>query len=192
MEAGMANTASKPYKGWGMEGFVAEWYARQTARDLEEIRQTARHIATNLNSSSRVLEVAPGPGYLAIELARLSGASVTGVDISRSFVRIARDNASKADVRVEFEHGDAADLPFPDAQFDFVACRAAFKNFSRPLAAINEMHRVLKPRNWGDHRFAQRFLAACGEGLYEKTWLTCGLANQTHVQRHAKEARLYE
>jgi ubiquinone/menaquinone biosynthesis C-methylase UbiE len=149
MEAGMANTASKPYKGWGMEGFVAEWYARQTARDLEEIRQTARHIATNLNSGSRVLEVAPGPGYLAIELARLSGASVTGVDISRSFVRIARDNASKADVRVEFEHGDAADLPFPDAQFDFVACRAAFKNFSRPLAAINEMHRVLKPGGTG-------------------------------------------
>jgi SAM-dependent methyltransferase len=27
----------------------------------------------------------------------------------------------------------------------FVLCRAAFKNFSQPLAAMNEMHRVLKP-----------------------------------------------
>jgi ubiquinone/menaquinone biosynthesis C-methylase UbiE len=141
----MATTVTKPYKGWGMEGFVAEWYAQQTARDLEEIRQTARHLAANINSGSRVLEVAPGPGYLAIELARLSGASLTGLDISRTFVSIARDNARKAGVHVEFEQGDAADLPFPDAQFDFLVCRAAFKNFSRPLAALGEMHRVLKP-----------------------------------------------
>lgn len=140
----MANAPSKPYKGYGMEGLVAAWYARQTARDGEEIRQTTRRIAA-LNSGSRVLEVAPGPGYLAIELARLSGALVTGLDISRSFVGIARENASKAGVRVDFEHGDAADLPFADTQFDFIVCRAAFKNFARPLVALNEMHRVLKP-----------------------------------------------
>jgi len=60
-------------------------------------------------------------------------------------VGIARENASKAGVRVDFEHGDAADLPFPDTQFDFIVCRAAFKNFARPLVALNEMHRVLKP-----------------------------------------------
>jgi ubiquinone/menaquinone biosynthesis C-methylase UbiE len=35
-------------------------------------------------------------------------------------------------------------LPFPGDQFDFVVCRAAFKNFARPLAALDEMHRVLK------------------------------------------------
>ncbi len=141
----MTNARSKAYKGSGMEGPVAAWYARQTARDGEEIRQTARRIAAYLNSGSRVLEVAPGPGYLAIELARLSGAFVTGLDISRSFVGIARENARKAGVRVDFEHGDAADLPFPDTQFDFIVCRAAFKNFTRPLVALNEMHRVLKP-----------------------------------------------
>jgi ubiquinone/menaquinone biosynthesis C-methylase UbiE len=141
----MANPSSKPYKGWAMEGFIAGWYARQTARDIEEIRQLAQRIAAQLNSGSRVLEIAPGPGYLAIELARVSGAFITGLDISRSFVRIARDNAGKAGVRVDFEHGDAADLPFPDTQFDLIVCRAAFKNFSRPLVALNEMHRVLKP-----------------------------------------------
>jgi ubiquinone/menaquinone biosynthesis C-methylase UbiE len=141
----MANAPSKPYKGCGMEGLVVAWYARQTARDGEEIRHTARCIAAYLNSGSRILEVAPGPGYLAIELTRLSGAFVTGLDISRSFVGITRENASKAGVRVDFEHGDVADLPFADTQFDFIVCRAAFKNFARPLVALNEMHRVLKP-----------------------------------------------
>jgi ubiquinone/menaquinone biosynthesis C-methylase UbiE len=139
---GMAPT--KPYKGAGMEGFVASWYARQTARDLDEFQRIARRIAAYLNPGSRVLEIAPGPGYLAIDLARLTDAQVTGLDISRTFVRMAAQNARQANVRVDFEHGDAADLPFPNAQFDFIVCRAAFKNFTQPLVALNEMHRVLK------------------------------------------------
>jgi ubiquinone/menaquinone biosynthesis C-methylase UbiE len=140
----MAEMADKLYKGRGMEGFIASWYARQTARDTDEFQGTARRIAAHLSVTSRVLEVAPGPGYLAIELARLADCRVCGLDISRSFVRIATENAREAGVRVNFEHGDAADLPFPDGQFDFIVCRAAFKNFTRPLVTLNEMHRVLK------------------------------------------------
>jgi ubiquinone/menaquinone biosynthesis C-methylase UbiE len=141
---GMADVPAKPYKGRGMEGFVASWYARQTARDSDEFKRTARRIAAHLSPGARVLEIAPGPGYLAIELAKLTAGRITGLDISRTFVRIATENARKAGVRVDFEHGDAADLPFPDSQFDFIVCRAAFKNFSRPLLALNEMHRALR------------------------------------------------
>ena len=140
----MTDVPGKPYKGLGMEGFVASWYARQTARDRDEFQRTARRIAAHLNPGARVLEIAPGPGYLAIELAKLTNGRITGLDISRTFVRIAAENARKAGVRVDFEHGDAADLPFPDQQFDFIVCRAAFKNFAQPLKALDEMHRVLK------------------------------------------------
>ena len=135
---------TKPHKGAGMEGFIASWYARQTARDLDEFQRIARRIAAYLNSGDRVLEIAPGPGYLAIALAKLTDSPVTGLDISKSFVRMAAENAREANVRVDFEHGDAADLPFPNSQFDFIVCRAAFKNFTRPLVALNEMRRVLK------------------------------------------------
>jgi ubiquinone/menaquinone biosynthesis C-methylase UbiE len=90
-----------------------------------------------------VLEVAPGPGYLAIEIARIGDYRVSGLDISHSFVRIAAENARKAVVSVDFRHGDAAHMPFPDESFDFVVCRAAFKNFSDPVGALNEIHRVL-------------------------------------------------
>jgi len=90
-----------------------------------------------------VLEVAPGPGYLAIEIAKMGDYRVTGLDISHSFVRIAAENARKAGVSVDFRHGDAAHMPFPDESFDFVVCRAAFKNFSDPVGALNEIHRVL-------------------------------------------------
>ena len=36
-------------------------------------------------------------------------------------------------------------MPFEDGAFDLIVCRAAFKNFSEPVRAIEEMHRVLKP-----------------------------------------------
>jgi len=41
--------------------------------------------------------------------------------------------------------GDASRMPFPDGSFDLVVCQAAFKNFSRPQAAVSEIYRVLRP-----------------------------------------------
>ena len=139
----MANARPKAHKGVGMEGFIAAWYARETAKDLDEFKGIARRIAAHIGHGARVLEVAPGPGYLAIELVKLTGCRLVGLDISRTFVRIAGENARQAGLRIDFEQGDAADLPFPAEQFDFIVCRAAFKNFARPLAALDEMHRVL-------------------------------------------------
>ena len=54
-------------------------------------------------------------------------------------------NARQAAVAVEFRQGNASEMPYPDASFDFVVCRAAFKNFSDPMGALNEIHRVLRP-----------------------------------------------
>jgi ubiquinone/menaquinone biosynthesis C-methylase UbiE len=135
----------KPYKGLPMEGIIATWYARNTANDVRGTRKCVNSIADRLMPGARVLEVAPGPGYLTIEIAKMGDYQVSGLDISHSFVRIATENARKADVSVDFRHGDAAHMPFPDESFDFVVCRAAFKNFSDPVGALNEIHRVLVP-----------------------------------------------
>jgi ubiquinone/menaquinone biosynthesis C-methylase UbiE len=128
-----------------MEGPVARWYARNTGKNMEPFRKEAHAIAQNLPSGSAVLEVAPGPGFLAIELAKLGSYRIVGLDISKSFVRIATDNATRAGVDVSFREGNASSMPFEADSFDFVFCRAAFKNFSEPVAALREMYRVLKP-----------------------------------------------
>jgi ubiquinone/menaquinone biosynthesis C-methylase UbiE len=132
-----------------MEGFTARWYAWTTARDSDDFKRTARRISAHLATKAQVLEIAPGPGYLAVELVKLTGCRLTGLDISRTFVRLAQENARAAGLRIDFQQGDAADLPFPAARFDFIVCRAAFKNFAKPLAALNEMHRTLKPGGTG-------------------------------------------
>jgi ubiquinone/menaquinone biosynthesis C-methylase UbiE len=139
------NTHRKGYRGLGMEGAVATWYAKNTGRDLGRFIKVAETIRERVPPGSRVLEIAPGPGYAAIEIARAGRYEVTGLDISESFVRIARDNAAAAGVAVEFRHGNASAMPFPDASFDFIVCSAAFKNFSDPVGALDETHRVLAP-----------------------------------------------
>src|SRR5262245_24567362 len=136
-------TEQKAYKGMAMEGVIASWYTKNTGRDLRRFCAVANEVADRVSLGARVLEVAPGPGYLAIEIAR-SGRHVTALDISRSFVRIARENALKANVSIDVRHGNAAAMPFADASFDFVVCTAAFKNFTDPIGALNEIHRVLK------------------------------------------------
>jgi ubiquinone/menaquinone biosynthesis C-methylase UbiE len=141
----MNRVAAKPYKGMGMEGVTARWYASLTHKSMDEFKALARRVAAEIPPRARVLEVAPGPGYFAIELAKLGPYQVTGLDISRTFVEMARRIAFEAGVKADFRQGDAASMPFQDESFDFLLCRAAFKNFTQPLRALNEMHRVLKP-----------------------------------------------
>lgn len=135
----------KGYKGIGMEGVTAKWYASLTRKSAEDYKAMARRVAAETSSAGAVLEVAPGPGYFAIELAKIGARRVTGIDISHTFVEMARRNATEAGVEVDFRHGNASAMPFPDESFDFLFCRAAFKNFSQPVKALQEMYRVLKP-----------------------------------------------
>lgn len=135
----------KPYKGMGMEGAIAKWYAALTSKSLDEFKMLARRVAEEIPPNGDVLEVAPGPGYFAIELAKLGDYRITGLDISQTFVDIARTNAAKAEVQVDFQRGNASSMPFDDEAFDFLFCRAAFKNFTEPQRALREMCRVLRP-----------------------------------------------
>ena len=93
-----------------MEGAVARWYARVrgTERQLAEYRKQATTLTAGLADGAEILEVAPGPGYLAIELARSGRFRVTGLDISRTFVEIASERAHRERVNVGFRQGDVS------------------------------------------------------------------------------------
>jgi len=137
--------AQRPWKGKGMEGWVAHWYTRTRRNDMEDFRREAMAVARRLRSGSDILEVAPGPGFFSIELAKLGNFRITGLDISRTLVAIATQNARNAGAAIDFRLGNASAMPFADESFDFVYCSAAFKNFSEPVKALDEMHRVLRP-----------------------------------------------
>ena len=135
----------KPHADRGIEGLMANWYAANTGEMMKEFVELARRISREIPQGSRVLEVAPGPGYFCIELAKLGSFDITGVDISHTMVKIATKKASEAGIHARFQQGSASNLPFPSGSFNFLLCRAAFKNFAKPVDALMEMCRVLRP-----------------------------------------------
>jgi ubiquinone/menaquinone biosynthesis C-methylase UbiE len=141
------DSVEKGYIGMPMEGMIARWYARirGSSSQITDWKNQAAQLTSGLPDGAAILEVAPGPGYFSIEMARLGRFHVTGLDISHTFVEIAQANARKARVNVDFRQGDASNLPFGEGLFDFIICQAAFKNFSRPGKVVNEMYRVLRP-----------------------------------------------
>ena len=136
----------KSYKGMAMEGFIARWYAKNTKSNLDQYKDFAKKVAENVTEGSKILEVAPGPGYLSIELMKMGYYNVTGLDISKTFVQIANNNAKEEGVKVNFTEGDASNMPFANETFDFIVCTAAFKNFTKPIMAINEMYQGIKAK----------------------------------------------
>lgn len=88
----------------------------------------------------RVLDVAAGTGTSSAAIAR-SGAKVTGLDFSEGMLAEAR----RRHPELEFVHGDAEALPFPDEHFDAVTISFGLRNVQHPQLALAEMYRVLVP-----------------------------------------------
>ena len=110
------------------------------ANVLARIRDAAR-----LTQSSRVLDVACGPGIVAEALAPGAG-EVVGCDITPEMLEKARERCTKAGLaNTRFTPGRAEALPFPDAAFDVVVSRSAVHHFPDPPAAFREMARAVKP-----------------------------------------------
>jgi ubiquinone/menaquinone biosynthesis C-methylase UbiE len=106
----------------------------------EYAKEAKKHFIDNAN----VLEVAPGPGYFSIELAKIGNYNITGMDISADFINICKTNAQRENVNINFVQGNVSSMVFEDNTFDFIFCSAAFKNFKEPVTALHEMYRVLK------------------------------------------------
>lgn len=122
----------------------AEAYARMR-QTTDESNLNALVGLTGADASHDVLDVACGPGFLTLAFAR-AGARAIGIDATAALLDLARAEAERRGVRnVEFRPGDAEDLPYADATFDVVSCRAAFHHFEHPGRVLSEMKRVARP-----------------------------------------------
>jgi len=95
---------------------------------------------------SHLLEVACGPGFLALAFAARCR-EVVGLDLTDAPLVIAeRNRRERGLANVRFQRGDADRLPFADGEFDVVACRFAFHHFEDPGPVLGEMARVCRPQ----------------------------------------------
>ena len=98
----------------------------------------ALHHRLGVDAGDRLLDVACGSG-LAIELARLRGATGSGLDASPRLVAVARDRNPGCDIRV----GDMHALPWDPGSFDVVT---SFRGiWGTTPDAVAEIRRVLRP-----------------------------------------------
>lgn len=93
---------------------------------------------------ARVIEVATGPGYVAMALAEHCR-EVIGLDLTPAPLAIAERNRHERGLRnVSFQLGDAQALPFGAGTFDVAVCRFALHHFEEPAAVVAEMARVCR------------------------------------------------
>ncbi len=107
----------------------------------------AADVAASAPTGARALELGCGPGHLAVRLVRDHGLDVVGLDLDPAMIARARLGAERlpAAARPAFVVGNAAALPFGDAEFDIVVSTLSLHHWTDPAAASAEIARVLRP-----------------------------------------------
>jgi SAM-dependent methyltransferase len=109
-------------------------------------RQWPSHVlnAAQVRNGQKVLDVACGTGILArAALTKVSpGGSVAGLDLNPGMLAV----AAKLEPRIDWRHGTAESLPYPDEFFDIVVSQFGLMFFTNRLQALCEMQRVLTPQ----------------------------------------------
>ncbi|MEZ4668565.1 MAG: class I SAM-dependent methyltransferase [Anaerolineae bacterium] len=98
----------------------------------------------DITVGTTLLDVACGAGQTAIPLAR-RGARVTGVDIATNLIEVARKRAQAEGLTIQFDEGDAEELPYDDASFDVVFSLIGAMFAPQPQKVADEMARVCRP-----------------------------------------------
>lgn len=117
-----------------------------TADVVEQRREVLRLLA--LTPGEAVLDLGSGPGLLAIDMARAVGPTgqVCGIDLSDSMLALARGRPVPAGgAPVEYRHGGADAVPYPDGSFDAAVCTQVLEYVADIPAALAEALRVLRP-----------------------------------------------
>jgi len=94
-----------------------------------------------------ILDVASGTAGVAIELARQTGGTVVGVDLTEQMLRRGAENVAASAVagRIVLVGGQAERLPFADATFDALTFSYLLRYVDDPQATLAELARVVKP-----------------------------------------------
>lgn len=116
----------------------------QHARRRAEVE--AWFLLPRLRSGQRLLDVGCGPGTVTSGLARaVAPGLVTGLDAAADVLATAREHAAETGLaNLEFVEGDVYALDYADDTFDVVYANQLLQHLSEPVAALQEMRRVLR------------------------------------------------
>lgn len=124
--------------------------------------------AVDVRAGQAVLDVATGSGNTALSAARRF-AQVTGVDYVPGLLDQARALAAAEGLEVNFQEGDAEQLPFADSSFDVVLSTVGVMFAPNQEQTAAELLRVIKPGgkiglvNWTPEGFIGQLFKVTGQ-----------------------------
>ena len=92
-----------------------------------------------------VVEIGVGPG-LNLQYYNLDNVNkVIGIDPSDELNKIAKKNANKVNLDIEFNLSSAESIDLPTSSVDSVVCTFSLCSIPNPQKALKEIYRILKP-----------------------------------------------
>lgn len=136
------------------------------------VENSAAYLIPSLVPGVSVLDVGCGPGTITVDIAaRVAPAAVVGVDAAADVIAKASAlGVERGATNARFAVGDAYALDFADDSFDIVHAHQTLQHLARPVDALREFRRVVKPGGVvaaRDVDYAGTVLFPLSEGLTE-------------------------
>jgi 2-polyprenyl-6-hydroxyphenyl methylase/3-demethylubiquinone-9 3-methyltransferase len=133
------------------EKLASQWWdqsgAFRTLHDLNPLRlQYIDRFAAIAHQY--VVDVGCGGGILAEGMATL-GAKVTGIDLSKQSIHVAKQHSLKSNLAIDYRYISAKALAQQKPHFfDVVVCMEMLEHVTQPLEIIRAIARLIKPNGW--------------------------------------------
>jgi 2-polyprenyl-3-methyl-5-hydroxy-6-metoxy-1,4-benzoquinol methylase len=138
------------HQATGVESIKARIKATWTAGDYGRVAQFTEGMAREfidrcqISPQRQVLDVACGTGNLCIPAGK-AGAVVTGIDIAPNLLEEARSRSVREGLKINFDEGDAENLPYEADTFDLVVSMFGVMFAPQPDIVAREICRVCRP-----------------------------------------------
>ena len=111
-------------------------------------RKNIFKIAKHYNPK-KILDIATGTADIALELSKIDGCNIIGLDISEKMLEIGRTKVLNLSLseKVSLISGDAENIDYDTESFDLVTIGFGVRNFQNLEKGLKESHRVLKPKS---------------------------------------------
>lgn len=132
-------------EAWQLEGSAAELYERHLVPAISSLWAADLVERAAPQAGERVLDVACGTGIVArLASERMGSGHVVGLDLNAAMLAVARSLPYSPGPAIEWHESSVLDMPFPNDVFDLCLCQLGLQFFPDRVAALREMHRVLR------------------------------------------------
>ena len=141
----------------------------------------------SVKPGQHIVDIGCGLGGPARYFAQRFRCTVTGIDITEAFVEAARKLTAllRMEDRVRIQHGDATQLPFPDAAFDGAYTQHVTMNVADRSRFFGEASRVLKPGAF--FALTEHGLGPTGSPYYPVPWSEDGSGSHLIVPEQTRQ-----